>query len=145
MFLSKVWAHPSEVPFSCSTLGKLLALPTNIRLGWRWPNRTVKLLVPYLSYREKKKCCGDGIWRKWDFIVVRDFCWILLIFNGGWRWKSKMLGATPFCQLTTSSNAKRNTYRSHPGACIIKRITAVIYGFRNKLECLSLASLSSLI
>ncbi len=24
------------------------------------------------------------------------------------------------------------------GACIIKRITAVIYGFRNKLECLSL-------
>ncbi len=28
-----------------------------------------------------------------------------------------------------------------PRACIIKRITAVIYGFRNKLECLSLASL----
>ena len=25
-----------------------------------------------------------------------------------------------------------------PGACIIKFITAVIYGFRNKLECLSL-------
>jgi hypothetical protein len=24
-----------------------------------------------------------------------------------------------------------------PGACIIKVITAVIYGFRNKLECLS--------
>jgi hypothetical protein len=25
-----------------------------------------------------------------------------------------------------------------PGACIIKLITDVIYGFRNKLECLSL-------
>jgi hypothetical protein len=25
-----------------------------------------------------------------------------------------------------------------PGACIIKLITAVIYGFRNKLECFSL-------
>jgi hypothetical protein len=25
-----------------------------------------------------------------------------------------------------------------PGVCIIKRITAVIYGLRNKLECLSL-------
>ena len=25
-----------------------------------------------------------------------------------------------------------------PGACIIKLITAVIYGFRNKLECLTL-------
>ncbi len=25
-----------------------------------------------------------------------------------------------------------------PGACIIKLITAVIYSFRNKLECLSL-------
>jgi hypothetical protein len=33
----------------------------------------------------------------------------------------------------------------NPGACIIKLIMAVIYGFRNKLECLSLASLSSLI
>ncbi len=32
-----------------------------------------------------------------------------------------------------------------PGACIIKLITAVIYGFRNKLECLSLASLPSLV
>ncbi len=30
-------------------------------------------------------------------------------------------------------------------ACIIKLITAVIYGFRNKQECLSLASLSSLV
>ncbi len=30
-------------------------------------------------------------------------------------------------------------------ACIIKRITAIIYGFRNKLECLSLASLSILV
>ncbi len=32
-----------------------------------------------------------------------------------------------------------------PGACIIKLLTAVIYGFRDKLECLPLASLSSLL
>ncbi len=32
-----------------------------------------------------------------------------------------------------------------PGACIIKLIMAVIYSFRNKLECLSLESLSSLV
>ncbi len=31
------------------------------------------------------------------------------------------------------------------GACIIKLITAVIYGFRKKLESLSMASLSSLV
>ncbi len=31
------------------------------------------------------------------------------------------------------------------GACIIKPATAVIYGFRNKLEFLSLASVSSLV
>jgi len=30
-------------------------------------------------------------------------------------------------------------------ACIIKLKTAAIYGFRNKLECLSLASLSGLV
>ncbi len=34
---------------------------------------------------------------------------------------------------------------SKPRACIIKLITAVIYGFLNKLECLSLASFSSLV
>jgi hypothetical protein len=34
---------------------------------------------------------------------------------------------------------------STPGACIIKLITDVIYGFHNKLECLFLASLSSLV
>jgi hypothetical protein len=32
-----------------------------------------------------------------------------------------------------------------PGACIIKLITALIYGFLNKLDCFSLASLSSLV
>ncbi len=31
------------------------------------------------------------------------------------------------------------------GACIIKLNTAIIYSFRNKLECLSLTTLSSLI
>jgi hypothetical protein len=31
------------------------------------------------------------------------------------------------------------------GAYTIKRFTAVIYGFRSKLECLSLASLTSLV
>jgi hypothetical protein len=40
-------------------------------------------------------------------------------------------------------NAQLKLLRSR--VCIIKLITAVIYGFRNKLECLSLASLSSLV
>jgi hypothetical protein len=30
------------------------------------------------------------------------------------------------------------TKKPGPGACIIKLTTAVIYGFRNKLECLSM-------
>ena len=42
-------------------------------------------------------------------------------------------------------NFLRKTYDSRPGACIIKFITAVIYGFHNQTECLSLASLSSLV
>ncbi len=40
-------------------------------------------------------------------------------------------------------NIKIYSYVETSGACIIKLITAVIYGFRDKLECLSLASLSS--
>jgi hypothetical protein len=35
----------------------------------------------------------------------------------------------------------RGTVVESPGARIIKLITAIIYGFRNKLECLSPASL----
>jgi len=35
-------------------------------------------------------------------------------------------------------------WNSYPGACIIKLITAVIYGFCNKLERLPLASFFSL-
>ncbi len=34
---------------------------------------------------------------------------------------------------------------SQPGACIIKLITAAIYGFRNKLEYSSLASIADLV
>ena len=37
------------------------------------------------------------------------------------------------------------SYLETSGARIIKLIMAVIYGFLNKLECLSLASLSSLV
>ncbi len=37
------------------------------------------------------------------------------------------------------------SHRLDTWACIIKLFTAVIYGFHNKLECLSLASLSSLV
>ncbi len=36
-------------------------------------------------------------------------------------------------------------YVEGPGAFNIKLITAVIYNFRNKLECLSLPSVSSLV
>jgi hypothetical protein len=34
--------------------------------------------------------------------------------------------------------AGEETKQGFPGACIIELITSVIYGFRNKLECLSL-------
>jgi hypothetical protein len=40
---------------------------------------------------------------------------------------------------------KQSVVNMTPGACIIKLITAVIYGFRSKLEHLSLANLSSLV
>ncbi len=35
-------------------------------------------------------------------------------------------------------SSKSTQIHFSPGACIIKLITAVIYSFRNKLECLSL-------
>jgi len=35
MFAGNTGAYPSEAPFSCSTLSRLLASPANIRLDWR--------------------------------------------------------------------------------------------------------------
>ncbi len=46
---------------------------------------------------------------------------------------------------TATITATERFIASAPEAYIIKLITSVIYGFRNKLECLSLASVSSLI
>jgi hypothetical protein len=54
----------------------------------------------------------------------------------------------PFLPSVTNNNVENVLFHWKTvsfGACIIKLITAVIYGFRNKLECLSLASLSSLV
>jgi hypothetical protein len=40
MFALKARAYPSEALFGCSTLGQVLALPTNIRLGCKGFTRT---------------------------------------------------------------------------------------------------------
>jgi hypothetical protein len=111
MSLSKVWAHSSEVTFRCSTLGKLLAIPTNIRLGWRWPNRTVQLLVPYLSYKEKKV-----LWRR-NREKMRFHCRQIFLLDSTMEpegEKAKCLVPRYFVNSTTTSNAKKNTCRSHP-------------------------------
>jgi hypothetical protein len=40
---------------------------------------------------------------------------------------------------------KQSVVNAAPGACIIKLITAVIYGFLNKLECFFLVSVYNLV
>ncbi len=47
--------------------------------------------------------------------------------------------------LKNVNNSFIYSYYETLGACITKLIMAIIYSFRNKLECLSLASLSSLV
>jgi hypothetical protein len=50
MFTSKTAFYPSETPFRCSLLGRLLALPTSIRRGWKgMPGRNTSLLGPFVS------------------------------------------------------------------------------------------------
>jgi hypothetical protein len=51
MFVGKARAYPSEVPFRCPTLGLALALPTNIRLGWKGlpGTNTLQKSVNYVS------------------------------------------------------------------------------------------------
>ncbi len=47
--------------------------------------------------------------------------------------------------LLSDRKLKPRYFQNSPGACIIKLIKDVLNGFRNKLECLSLASLSNLV
>ncbi len=62
------------------------------------------------------------------------------------RWRRVTSGGIKKIKIRASQIREHPTVITNttPGACIIKLITAVIYGFRNKLECLSLESLSSL-
>ncbi len=54
-------------------------------------------------------------------------------------------GTTYFKNVNNCWDTNISFYLKTFGACIIKFITAVIYVFCNKLECLSLACLSSLV
>jgi len=61
MFLSKAGAHPSEAYFRRSTLGRLLTLPTNIKLGRERPDRDKhsSFLYKFVNY-SLKKFCNNG-------------------------------------------------------------------------------------
>ncbi len=59
---------------------------------------------------------------------------------GSWPYQQKIDKTRKACQ------AARDKHYSllDPGACIIKHNMAVIYSFRNKLECLSLGAFPAL-
>ncbi len=61
------------------------------------------------------------------------------IFHNFFKWKSAFKNVNSCLNTNIFSNLETSE------ACIIKLFTAVIYGFRNKLGFLSLASLSSLV
>jgi hypothetical protein len=56
MYASKARAYLSVVPFSCSTLTQLLALPTNSRLGWKSLRGTETLACDKNWLIKVKKC-----------------------------------------------------------------------------------------
>jgi hypothetical protein len=62
MFASKAGAYLSEAPFKYSTLGKLLALPTNIRLGWKGLPGTIALACIKSHIYVRKKFYDIGQW-----------------------------------------------------------------------------------
>jgi hypothetical protein len=52
MFASKASAYPNEAPF---IKGKLLAFPTNIRLGWKsLPGANTSVFALFFSYEENE-------------------------------------------------------------------------------------------
>jgi hypothetical protein len=65
---------------------------------------------------------------------------IVTSIQNTWGLYYKTLYGCNYCHIIISWSVCHCQSRvaNAPGACIIKLITAVIYGFRNKLECLSL-------
>ncbi len=48
--------------------------------------------------------------------------------------------STLACYVVATNTPVKGSIVQAPGACTIKLITAVVYGFRNKLECLPLTT-----
>ncbi len=99
MFASKARTYLREPPFTCSTLGRLLALPTNIILGWNSLSGANTLAYYGLSTDDVR---GDA-----SRVVLR--------------------------------------LRRHPGVNLIRLLASSLTFRTNRLVCLSLASLFSLV
>ncbi len=72
MFSGEDGAYSSEAPFRCSTLGQALALPANIRLGWKGlpENKRSSLLWKVITY-SCKKFYNIGPWcQSFEYIFV---------------------------------------------------------------------------
>jgi hypothetical protein len=55
MFEIKAGVYPSKMLVRCSTHGRLLALPTNNRLGWKgFPGAKSVFLRKFVTYGRKK-------------------------------------------------------------------------------------------
>jgi hypothetical protein len=131
------WKARVFFPFWISSW-KVVHLGRLIYYAWlEWPacEKCASLLT---SLSETKKSFialapgwwGFRRWRRWSRWGRRASTWI---------WNK-------WCHFVSSKNSSPTHISSmRPGACIIKLITAVIYGFCNELECLSLASHSSLV
>jgi len=67
MFAGKAEAYPTEAPFRCSTLGgRLLALPTNIRLGRReLPDSNTPVLKTFGE--DHRPILNVGLWPRLYF------------------------------------------------------------------------------
>jgi len=143
------WLRPSRLalPLSVSIMFKMI-IP--FQASTLWKSECLNYL-PSLTLK-KSTCALQSLCRnqKWPPMLLVSFRTLTRAMCTIWHSMLALMISVKVDKITFPTLVMKRhkiwafqTILTRPGACIIKIITATIYSFCNKLECLSLASLSS--
>ncbi len=106
--------------------------------GTNWYD--LKQSVISKSWRKLPKCSNQGLYHKTFLVYIYSLFYESYIFSHHWKIRVTLM-QWPSLQESVSKFTPKQFHKIDPRTCI----TALIYSLRNKLECLSLASLANLV
>jgi hypothetical protein len=81
-------AYQSEAPLRCSTLGRLLTLIANIRLGWNGvPGKNTLAYYKHLKITAVKSCITLGTRQMFLLDKYQDIYLTVFVYNNKWNFR----------------------------------------------------------